>query len=76
VPYEGMHHEVVVLYRISDGAYAGSSVLDHAWQVPIHAANVEPGLASLVGSLRDYNTIGPQEMIARHLAQEAQAREG
>jgi hypothetical protein len=41
-------------------------------RVPLHAANLQPGEAVMIGTLSDYHTMGPDAMLARYLGRPAQ----
>ena len=58
--------KVVIVYSPNQNLRRAVIKPDDDSQIPIHTANIAKGEAVLVGSLSDYQTIGPDAMLAAH----------
>lgn len=63
--------KVVIIYSPNQNVRRTVIIPDDDSQIPIHTANIVKGEAVLVGSLSDYQTIGPDAMLVAHTGQQA-----
>lgn len=62
--------QVVIIYSPNQNKRRTVIIPDDDSQIPIHTANIVKGEAVMVGSLSDYQTIGPDAMLVAHTGQQ------
>lgn len=63
--------KVIIVYSPSQNKRRTVIIPDDDSQVNIHATNIAKGEAVFIGSLLDYQTIGPDAMLIAHTNQQA-----
>ena len=62
--------QIVIIYSPNQNQRRTVIIPDDDSQIPIHTANIINGEAVLVGSLVDYQNIGPDAMLAAYIGQQ------